>query len=251
MFKTTSISSTSYIQIRSTNTRPHWGHYEHIDVAHCIAAAFFYGPNAIGVLFPDYSEDMPLTIVTFILAIMQFCIEEWSDGYFASRDLGTANMLDKYEAHLAGLKDLRKVAPRRLERLQEGWFEYATEYSGAWFAHEKSGKDGVPREELCPDTPLPSPPPRQSLSQESSQGPSHRGTSVCALAPISSRVTEEDDFYEIPYPNRGPNPFFIDDQHVPTPSNVESRTPTPPPPAEYNKHGCQTARSKGQGRASD
>ncbi|KAG8726439.1 hypothetical protein FRC10_007121, partial [Ceratobasidium sp. 414] len=109
-----------------TSTRPRRGHYEHIDVARCIAAAFFYGPNAVGVLFPDYFEDMPLTVIAFVLAIMQFCIEEWSEGYFTSRDLGAANMLDKYEAHLAGLKDLRKVAPRRVQRLQEGWFEYAS-----------------------------------------------------------------------------------------------------------------------------
>ncbi|KAG9094155.1 hypothetical protein FRC06_011110 [Ceratobasidium sp. 370] len=228
-----------------TSTRPRRGHYEHIDLAHCIAAAFFYGPNAVGVLFPDYFEDMPLTVIAFVLAVMQFCIEEWSDGYFASRDLGTANMLEKYEAHLAGLKDLRKVAPRRLERLQEGWFEYAAEYSGAWFMHEKSGKDGVPREELRPDTPPPSPPPGQSLSQGSSCG----GTSVRAVAPTSSQI--DDDLYEIPTPGHSPNPFFIDNQRVPTPPNVESHAPTPPLPAEYNEHGCRTARSNGKGRARD
>ncbi|KAG8685288.1 hypothetical protein FRC08_013209 [Ceratobasidium sp. 394] len=214
-----------------TSTRPRRGHYEHIDVAHCIAAAFFYGPNAVGVLFPDYFEDMPLTIVAFILAIMQFCIEEWSDGYFVGRDLGASNMLEKYEGHLAGLKDLRKVAPRRLQRLQEGWFEYAAEYFGAWFTHEKSGKDGVPCEELRPDTPPPSPPRAESLSQGSLQGSSRGGTSVRALAPTSSRIEDDDyDLYEMPYPDHGPNPFFIDDQHAPTPSDVESRAPTPPPP---------------------
>ncbi|KAG8733362.1 hypothetical protein FRC10_000287 [Ceratobasidium sp. 414] len=235
-----------------TSTRPRWGHYEHIDLAHCIAAAFFYGPNAVGVLFPDYFEDMPLTIVAFVLAIMQFCIEEWSDGYFASRDLGTANMLEKYKAHLAGLKDLRKVALRRLECLQEGWFEYAAEYSGTWFTHEKSGKDGVPCEELHPDTPPLPPLPGQSLLQESSQGSSCGGTSVHALAPASSHIEDDDDLYKtMPNPNHSLNPFFIDDQHAPTPSNVESRASTPPPPTEYNEHGCQTAHSKGKGRAHD
>ncbi|KAG8729045.1 hypothetical protein FRC10_004332 [Ceratobasidium sp. 414] len=52
-----------------TSTRPRQGCYEHIDLAHCIAAAFFYSPNAVRVLFPDYFEDMPLTIVAFVLAI--------------------------------------------------------------------------------------------------------------------------------------------------------------------------------------
>ncbi|KAG8721716.1 hypothetical protein FRC08_010852 [Ceratobasidium sp. 394] len=231
-----------------TSTRPRRGHYEHIDVARCIAASFFYGPNAVGVLFPDYFEDMPLTIVAFILAIMQFCIEEWSNGYFTSHDLGAANMLDKYEAHLAGLKELRKIAPKRLQRMQDGWFEYASEYSGACFIREKCDQECTPREELRPDTPPPPPPPRQSSSQGSSQGSSRSGTSVRALAPTSSYV-EDDDLYETP--DLGPNPFFIDDQRAPTPSDVESRAPTPPPPAEYNEHGCQTARSKGKGRARD
>jgi hypothetical protein len=61
-----------------------------------------------------------------ILPQIQFCLEEWQDGYFVTRDLGAGNMLEKYEGHLASLKDLRKIAPRRLERLQDGWFEYAT-----------------------------------------------------------------------------------------------------------------------------
>jgi hypothetical protein len=33
-------------------------------------------------------------------------------------------MRDKYEAHLAGLKDLRDVAPRRMARLQAEWRKY-------------------------------------------------------------------------------------------------------------------------------
>ncbi|KAG8729046.1 hypothetical protein FRC10_004333 [Ceratobasidium sp. 414] len=160
-------------------------------------------------------------------------------------------MLEKYEAHLTGLKDLQKVAPRRLECLQEGWFEYAAEYSGAWFTHEKSGKDGVPCKELRPDTPPPLPSPGQPSSQGLLQGLSHGGTSVCAVAPTSSHIDDDDDLYEMPNPNHSLNPFFIDDQCKPTPSNVESRAPTPPPPTEYNEHGCQTARSKGKGRARD
>jgi hypothetical protein len=49
---------------------------------------------------------------------------EWSKGYFESRELGTSHMLDKYEAHLAGLKELRAVAPRRFLKLQDEWTQY-------------------------------------------------------------------------------------------------------------------------------
>jgi hypothetical protein len=66
-----------------------------------MGAAFFYSPNSVGVLFPDYFEGMSLTIFAFILAMVstmpnlcfccsvltilpeiQFCLEEWQDGYF-------------------------------------------------------------------------------------------------------------------------------------------------------------------------
>jgi hypothetical protein len=56
---------------------------------------------------------------------MQFCIEEWRTGYFVSHDLGAANMLDKYEVHLTGLKELRDIAPNRMFGLQNDWLEYA------------------------------------------------------------------------------------------------------------------------------
>jgi hypothetical protein len=44
---------------RVQSIRPRKGHYENPDVGHCLAAALFYGPNSVGVLFPDYFEDMP------------------------------------------------------------------------------------------------------------------------------------------------------------------------------------------------
>ena len=33
-------------------------------------------------------------------------------------------MREKYEAILTGLKNLRRVAPKRMEKLQEQWREY-------------------------------------------------------------------------------------------------------------------------------
>ncbi|KAG9074391.1 hypothetical protein FRC06_010727 [Ceratobasidium sp. 370] len=159
-------------------------------------------------------------------------------------------MLDKYKAHLAGLKDLRNVAPRRLQHLQEGWFEYALEYSGACFMCDKPGKEGVPCDELRPDTPPLSHPPRQSSSQGLSQGSSCGRTGVHALAPTSSGIVD-DNPNEIPSPDYTSNPFLIDNQRTPTPSDVESCAPTPPPTVEYNEYGCRTAHSNGKGRARD
>lgn len=50
---------------------------------------------------------------------MQFCIEEWANGWFELRDLNTGNMLDKYEAHLFSLKEVDTVAPERILGLQD------------------------------------------------------------------------------------------------------------------------------------
>jgi hypothetical protein len=89
------------------STNPRGGDYEHPEIGHCIALAFFYGPSSVGVMFPDYFRDMPLTAVAFALAIVssslpglnqakfciyaqwQFCIEEWANGWRQYGDLGT------------------------------------------------------------------------------------------------------------------------------------------------------------------
>ena len=56
---------------------------------------------------------------------MQFCIEEWSNGWFEPKDLSAGNMLDKYEAHLFGLKEALAVAPGRILELQGNLFTFA------------------------------------------------------------------------------------------------------------------------------
>ncbi|KAG8728868.1 hypothetical protein FRC10_004508, partial [Ceratobasidium sp. 414] len=63
-----------------TEYYPMYGHYESSLLTKAIAAALFGGPYSVGVTFRDYFEPMPLTTVAFILANMQFCIEEWETG---------------------------------------------------------------------------------------------------------------------------------------------------------------------------
>ncbi|CAE6459674.1 unnamed protein product [Rhizoctonia solani] len=80
--------------------KPRSGDYESPKVGHSIALALFYGPSSVGVLYPDYFRDMPLTVVTF----WQFCIKEWANAWRENSHLGMAAMRKKYEAQLAGLK---------------------------------------------------------------------------------------------------------------------------------------------------
>ncbi|QRV72595.1 hypothetical protein RhiJN_14949 [Ceratobasidium sp. AG-Ba] len=227
-----------------TSFRPRRGHFESEHIARCIAAALFQGPNSVGVLFPDYFEEMPLTVVAFILAMMQFCIEEWQQGYFVAHDLGASKMLDKYETHLAGLKELRSVAPRRMEKLQKGWSEYAFDYCGASFLDKDKDRDeAVFHSEFRPDTPPPEAPSESS-----------RRTSLRALGPENSRDFPEDGEDQLYSPvhgspierTRSPNPF-LNYSHAKPPGLDSSRPPLPD--AEYNEYGYRTAHSKGKGRA--
>ncbi|QRV97814.1 hypothetical protein RhiJN_25833 [Ceratobasidium sp. AG-Ba] len=189
-----------------TSYRPRRGHYESEHITRCIAAALFQGPNSVGVLYPDYFEDMPLTVIAFILAMMQYCIEEWQTRYFVNGDLGAAKMLDKYESHLAGLKGLQAVAPRRTAKLQQGWANYAFDYCGASFVDErKNREEAVFHSEFRPDTP-----PLEDPSESSRTGSLH------ALAPESSQVLPEDGEERMYSPvhgspierTRSPNPFL-------------------------------------------
>ncbi|CEL59040.1 LON domain serine protease, putative [Rhizoctonia solani AG-1 IB] len=154
---------------------PRSGDYENSEIGHCIALAIFNGPTSVGVLYPDYFKDIPLTTVAFALAMVrflfylmissvfikvfafkkwQFCIEEWANGWRQSGDLGMSAMHDKYEAQLAGLKTLRDVAPRRMNRLQDEWKCYVVEYSGASFELEET-QDLAGKSQIRPDTPEP------------------------------------------------------------------------------------------------
>ncbi|KAG9084474.1 hypothetical protein FRC06_004070 [Ceratobasidium sp. 370] len=229
-----------------TSYSPREGHYENPDIARCIAAAFFYSPSAVGVQFPDYFEEMPLTIIAFILAVWQFCLEEWSNGYYESRDLGASHMLDKFEAHLAGLKALRDIAPDRLDDLQTEWRDYTKSYSGASFIRTPRGQAVTLRSELRPDTPRP------DREQRRERANTERGVDqdeldarllhAARLASLEQLAIENDALDELN--SRAGTPVTDDD---PRPRTSHPRAPTPP--VEYNEQGRITARSKGKGRA--
>ncbi|KAG9088432.1 hypothetical protein FS749_002169 [Ceratobasidium sp. UAMH 11750] len=217
------------------------GHYENEDIARCIAAALFYAPSSVGVQFPDYFVGMPLTIVAFILALWQFCLEEWSNGWWESRDLSAAHMLDKYEAHLAGLKNLQTIAGNRLSELQDSWLLYAEQYSGASFARPRGGQAITLLSELRPDTPEPERVPRDRRVDYEDEEIDERLMQAARLASLKQAAIERSARDE------GESQAGTPTMGTQTPNTSRSRSPTPP--LEYNEHGYVTARSKGKGRA--
>ncbi|QRV99082.1 hypothetical protein RhiJN_27101 [Ceratobasidium sp. AG-Ba] len=207
---------------------PRSGHYESPHLGRVIGAGLGHGPTSVIVQFPEYFENMPITVVAFMLALWQFCLEEWSNGYWQSRELGTAHMLDKYEAHLAGLKELRSVAPRRFKRLQDEW-----DYTGASFVRTSNGQAVTDRSELRPDSPVE----RSSAEQWEELDLELEEERMMRDAQMAS-IETLDDYLETRQ---------LDDRH-PT-DDVPSHTPSPTPAVEYDSSGRLTARSKGKGRA--
>ncbi|KAG8696305.1 hypothetical protein FRC08_007248 [Ceratobasidium sp. 394] len=134
---------------------PPYGHYEGTLLTHAIATTMFYSPTAVGVLYREFFNPMPLTTVAFVLSIVQFCIEEWETGRFRPRDLNMTNLLNKYVAHLRGLKEASKAAKNRMARLQQHWFDFGLEYSGATTANQDIYQPTTQSHDVRPDTPVP------------------------------------------------------------------------------------------------
>ncbi|KAF8602242.1 hypothetical protein BDV93DRAFT_509480 [Ceratobasidium sp. AG-I] len=218
---------------------PRSGHYENPEIAHCIAVALFHGPGSVGMLYPDYFTDMPLTVVAFALAI-QFCIEEWSKGLHQNGDLGMAAMREKYESQLAGLKEL--------------------EYSGAQLLQARAELAGLHQSEIRPDTPeLDAEDEAQARADDDARA--QVDDDAMTVEEINAQTFETGrqeslrlraqeiaarEEIEVEYPESA-----VDDDDVDAESHsvtAHSRPPSPPPP-EYDEEGRLTTRSKGKGRA--
>ncbi|KAF8609549.1 hypothetical protein BDV93DRAFT_503858 [Ceratobasidium sp. AG-I] len=138
-----------------TEFSPPYGHYESDIVTHAIAVTLFGNSTAIGVEHREMFNPMPLTTSAFMLALVQFCIEEYETGQYRARDLNMSDMLNKYVAHLRGLKEARAAAKTRITRLQKHWFDYGYEYSGATLPDELYDQPITLRSDVRPDTPQP------------------------------------------------------------------------------------------------
>ncbi|CAE7186747.1 unnamed protein product, partial [Rhizoctonia solani] len=214
---------------------PRQGDYESPEIGHCISLVGFHSPNSVGVLYPDYFRDMPLTFVAFCLAMWQFCIEEWANGWHQNGDLGMGAMRDKYEAHLAGLKELREIAPRRVSRLQNEWSNYAAAYSGAVFVSNDNDTANVRQSQMRPDTPeLDDAISVEEMDARLLQTACEESLREHIVA-MTARELEEPTYVE------------SDDEGAGAPS-PRSRASSLPP-VEYNEYGVLTAASKGKGRA--
>ncbi|KAG9104667.1 hypothetical protein FRC07_009756, partial [Ceratobasidium sp. 392] len=132
---------------------PVYGHYEGALLTQAIAATLLANPNSPGASHCEMFNPVPLTAVAYILALIQFCLEEWETGHFVPRDWSMTDMLNKYVAHLRGLKEARAAAKGRMKRLQQHWFDFGYEYSGAVRPEDPYRQPITLRTDVRPDTP--------------------------------------------------------------------------------------------------
>ncbi|KAG8762029.1 hypothetical protein FRC11_011595 [Ceratobasidium sp. 423] len=129
--------------------------YEHPAVRKCIAVGYFNRPDSIGMQFHERFRRLPLPAVATILTIMQHCIGEWKTGCFISRELNAGQQLKVYEAHLKGLLEYARPAPKRLLRFRREWFWFGVAYSGVPLGEEQPVQPITRADRVRPDTPAP------------------------------------------------------------------------------------------------
>ncbi|KAG9080813.1 hypothetical protein FRC06_006132 [Ceratobasidium sp. 370] len=141
--------------IKQIQFSPPDGHYEGDLLTHAIAATMFYSPTAVSVVYREFFNPMPLTTVAFVLSIIQFCLEEWETRNFQPHDLNMTNLLNKYVAHLRGLKEASAAAKSCMARLRQHWFDFGYKYLGAVAVNQPIYQPITRRHDVRPDTPEP------------------------------------------------------------------------------------------------
>ncbi|KAG9094882.1 hypothetical protein FRC06_010371, partial [Ceratobasidium sp. 370] len=121
--------------------------YEHPALERCIAAAFFSGPESVGI-------PIPIPAVAMVLTTMQHCISEWSTGRFVSKELNAGLQLKMYESHLTGLLQYTKSTPKRLLDFRGKWFWFGVDYAGPR-PEDEPYQAITQADQVRPDTPIP------------------------------------------------------------------------------------------------
>ncbi|KAG8726531.1 hypothetical protein FRC10_006999, partial [Ceratobasidium sp. 414] len=88
---------------------------------------------------------------------MQDCIEEWQTGQFKPRELNLTTQWSIFDAHLMGLLEYCRRAPRRLFDFQRRWFEDGMVNAGVEIHRREEGErfcqSITQAENVRPDTP--------------------------------------------------------------------------------------------------
>ncbi|KAG8738553.1 hypothetical protein FRC11_001334 [Ceratobasidium sp. 423] len=100
---------------------------------------------------------MPLPTVTFILTMIQFCLEGWETGTFKAKELCTDHQYNTYCMHLWGLQQYDTIANACLMHFHQQWFQFAIQHSGASVVVPAQTQEVTNAANVRPDMPVNTP----------------------------------------------------------------------------------------------
>ncbi|KDN44019.1 hypothetical protein RSAG8_05751, partial [Rhizoctonia solani AG-8 WAC10335] len=156
-----------YFHYRETNVNDPTDPYEGKILYTALESTFFAGPNAIGAKYPALfrrSEDNPkderkhLAVLAYLATMVQFCLEEWTKGFFKKGTLNATTQHSVWLCHYDGLKNVSLIARKRLIKTYNEWVEKAYDVSQAQtkFSKKPCVQAVVRQKDVRPDTPSPS-----------------------------------------------------------------------------------------------
>ncbi|KAG9084905.1 hypothetical protein FS749_004840 [Ceratobasidium sp. UAMH 11750] len=134
--------------------KPREHQYEHPGLRDAIATAFFWAPDAIGPMYHQKFQPLPLPAVAMVLTIVQHCIKEWKTGRHVTCELNAGKQLKIYDAHLQGLLEYAKPAGKRLRKFQREWFKYGLDYASTLPEDDGPYQPITLADQVRPDTPI-------------------------------------------------------------------------------------------------
>ncbi|KAJ1308232.1 hypothetical protein OPQ81_003947 [Rhizoctonia solani] len=130
---------------------------------------FFFGPKAIGAKYLALFQrsDAPkdklkyLAMLAYVATMVQFCLSEWSEGFFDKGTLNATIQHSVWVCHFDGLKNVHLLARERFTRMYDEWVQSAYDASQAKTKYNKKRyiQPVVLPSDVRPDTPSPSPTP--------------------------------------------------------------------------------------------
>ncbi|KAG8682992.1 hypothetical protein FRC11_014110 [Ceratobasidium sp. 423] len=132
----------SYYQLKNLSTHKehqdmkdkdmdkHVDPYEGKILFEALQAIFFWGPKAIGAKKEDDTKDLEeeqkhLAMLAYLATMIQFCLREWSKGYFKKGTLNAMTQQSVWVCHFNGLKNVSSIAHKQLIKMYDEWVQKA------------------------------------------------------------------------------------------------------------------------------
>jgi len=82
--------------------------YQHPAIQNAIDITWFRYSLDVGIMFPEHFSPIPIPAIAFILAAIECCIDEWSDGTHNETGWDEERFKTVYQSHIMSLNDFQQ-----------------------------------------------------------------------------------------------------------------------------------------------